>query len=195
MLKPLWALPSPPKKTFRNTIPFYSFCVGHQLLYLGPAQCTHLIVWFVYPIKHQWKKLNFPLQLINSELGMWAHVHFPSPLWGPVWRRLMWALCISHSLSQFMCTSALWCLECLVFLLSSIPSGSYNRSASSSSELPEPWGRDLVETSHWGLNVPQSLTHCTRPCVGLYVQSHLPEEEASWYGWAKPWPMTITESC
>ena len=45
-----------------------------------------------------------------------------------------------------------------------------------SSQNPE--GRDLMDASHLGLNVPSSLSPCTLP-VRLCIGSHLLQEEAS----------------
>ena len=49
-------------------------------------------------------------------------------------------------------------LEGLVSFVSSIPSSSYNLSASSSSGFPKPQGRGSVQKSCWGLSVKRSFT-------------------------------------
>lgn len=49
-------------------------------------------------------------------------------------------------------------LEGLVFLVSSIPTGSYAPSTTSSTSFPSPGERGLVELSCLGVSVPRSLT-------------------------------------
>ena len=71
--------------------------------------------------------------------------------------------------------SALLCLEGLVFLVSSIPSGSYTLTASSSTEFPEPSG------GGFDLDIPfrteySKVSHSLH-AEGLLVSTHLLQGE------------------
>lgn len=159
-----------------------------------PGACPE--VWIGYPIKHQWKKLNFPLQLINSELGIWARVHFPSALWGPVWLRLVWALCIMpQSLSIHVCVSPVvsrmsgflavilpfWLLWsfCLLFLR-------VTWALRDGSDGDIPLRTQCSTVSH-------SL-HAVHVWVSVFSPIYR-KRKPSDDGWAIYWPMTITECC
>lgn len=85
---------------------------------------------------------------------------------------------LQSRLCEFICASAL-CLESLVSLVSSIPLGSYNLSACTSTNFPEPWGRDLMEKFCLGPSVHRSLALCILFSVGLCICSYLLQEEAS----------------
>lgn len=64
-------------------------------------------------------------------------------------------------------------------LASSIPTGSYNFSYPPQQISPAPWGEDVMETSHWGLAVPKSLTLCTMSSGGCLYFLHLLHKKAS----------------
>lgn len=66
----------------------------------------------------------------------------------------------------------------IFFLVSAFPSSTcFPPPLLQGSLIPE--GRDLMETSHLRQSVPRSLTLCTLSSVGLYICSHLLQEEAS----------------
>lgn len=82
----------------------------------------------------------------------------------------------SHSLCDFLNASPV-VSEDTASLVSSIPAGSHHLSASSSSELPEPWGGEINEDITF-----RSLTHSLTagcPVVGRCVSSYLLKEETS----------------
>lgn len=62
------------------------------------------------------------------------------------------------------------CLEGLVLLMSSIPTGSYILSTVLSQNFLSPDRRYLIETSHLGVNGPRSLTfRSLSGCGSLYL--------------------------
>ena len=63
-----------------------------------------------------------------------------------------------HSLSEFFCVSAPWGLEGWAFLASSVPTGSYHLSTSSSAELVEPGGKEFYE------NIPFRILYSEDSC-------------------------------
>lgn len=144
------------KKLSKNTIEFvlcwWSSTAGHEV---------HSYMVFVHPVRLCWRKQIFPLQaIINwiyllgqgqrlvsiSHLSSWSHLTSTA---GPAY---------AASLCEFICVSALLCLEGLIhfldvfhlfWLLYSLPL------LLQSSLNPQEEG--LVESSHLGLIVPRSL--------------------------------------
>jgi len=98
-------------------------------------------------------------------------------------------LCRPHagpgSQCEFICLWVPICieplhLEGLVFLVFSVPFGSYILSVSSSANPSlSPEERDLMEASLLGLSVPRSLTLCLMSGCWFHICSHLLQEEAS----------------
>lgn len=79
-----------------------------------------------------------------------------------------------------VCQSGPFALEGLVYLVSSIVSGSYNLSASSSTVLPESWGEGFGRDMPFGPSVLSSLTLCTlSSCGPLYLSPSTAEESFS----------------
>lgn len=90
------------------------------------------------------KTWNKPIFLLWVDANGRAGVHFPLPALRPcpAWTCAGPVRALGLSLCEFLRTPILLCLEYTVPLLSSIPSGSHNLSASSSSE---PWGEEFDE--------------------------------------------------
>lgn len=76
---------------------------------------------------------------IASGLAMGACVYLCLQHWDSIWLRPV------HTDSVDSCVSVLLYLELLVSLVSSIPTGFYNFSASSSTEFPELWGLGMEQ--------------------------------------------------
>ena len=117
-----------------------------------------------------WKVLNFQLQMVTNQRLLWISdggfcslllsalgLHLVPTHGGP-----------EHSASVYVSLYSLYVLlvilfiEGLVFLVSSISSGSYTVSASSSLGFSDlcPNGRDLIVTPHLVLCVSMSFTLC-----------------------------------
>lgn len=121
-------------------------------------------------VAYSWELFVFPLEktkiliassyhlMIATGLGMGASVHF-SQVWDLTWCTPIEALWrLSQSLWVHMSVDA-GDLEDLVTLASSIPSASYVLSTFTYAGFLEPQG-DLMETSHFVLNVLRILALC-----------------------------------
>lgn len=75
---------------------------------------------------------------IDSGLKMEICVYYPSQPWGAAGAWVAYCHHLCDSLCVTALLSILVCLEGLVSLVSTIPTGSHNLSASTSSEFPEP---------------------------------------------------------
>lgn len=140
-------------------------------------------VHWLAPLHYYWEKLTSPSQksLVGRFLVPDGTLCPLSLLCVGIWSGLTCARPVHAILiSEVICASALLCLENSIFLELSTASTSYNLLPSLlHRSMSHKWGR-MIQASHLGMRASKSLSiyiHC--PVVGLYVFSHLLQEEAS----------------
>lgn len=117
------------------------------------------------------KKGVFPFQAVDNQRGLlhWECGLSPLPLSTLTTHlashvQVYTSYSCFYDLCEFIWLSVLFCLEGLVSLVSSIPFGSYNLSASSSEYLPENWWEGFDEGFSLRTELSKvSLTLCTLP--------------------------------
>lgn len=157
--------------------PLTLFCVDHLLLGVGPALKYSLWIQWGFTGENQF----FLWELFST--GDRFRVRFealcPLPISYGTPSDL--DLCRPYACcpSEFMRALILLCLEGLVFLVSSVPSGSDTPSTSSSAGFPKSWRKTFNGDIPFRA-VSQALTfsvHC--PVAGLHICSHLLQKGAS----------------
>lgn len=140
-------------------------------------------VWLTCSVRLHWREWTSLCQLVSVTESFLVGAGFLCPLFplsAGTWPDLNLAMSpvCCPSLCEFICVLALSCLEDSVSLVSSIISGCYDLSASSSTQLPESWGGEVWWGSppiqDWVLQSLSLSAHC--PVLSLCVNSNLLQE-------------------
>ena len=116
-----------------SKMPWSLLCVGHLLLGMEPG----------LQLERTFSSVSgYQLEIVSG-IGIGLVSTSPLSTGFPSGLDLCGLSAHCYSLCEFISAVALLCLEDLVSLVSSIPSGSYNLSASSSSGVPEPRGEEF----------------------------------------------------
>lgn len=133
------------------------------------------------PVRLCWRK-HFYLWVVVYWRKLWFRGRTPSGAY--LFRPVHPAIFI-----DFICAPFLLCLAGLVFLVSSICTGSHTPSAFSSS-----WWKGFDEAVTVGLTVPSSLTLCIMSgCGPLDLFTSVLRGSFSEDSWARHWPMSRAE--
>lgn len=155
------------------TLSLSSFYVSYLLLSVGFP-----LKWFVCPVRPHLGKNNFSFAssyqleiVLGLDLGLVSTSSFSAvdPTGSDLYIHATIVSVSSHGISR---APGPWSRP-------SSSSGSQNLSTFSSRGLPEPKGRDLMESCHHGLSVPRSVTLTPCPAVCFCIQSSVLQEEAS----------------